>query len=89
MLNSNTTFTCGYSGTEAAISWWADGVTITSGGTAKDSDKHAVNWDPAAGKYDLTIMNTQDTDAVQYYCNLQFSEKEAFAELVVFGELKV
>ncbi len=88
MLNTNTTLPCGYSGPDGAISWWADGRQLTNNALIFDVNKYAQNWDPASGKADLIVMNTQDSDAVQYRCNLGQSAKEAYAQLVVLGKYK-
>ncbi len=58
-------------------------MQLTNNGMVFDPEKYAVVWDPAWGVYDLIIKNTQDTDAVQYRCNLGQSAKEAYAQLVV------
>ena len=88
MLNTNTMLPCGYSGSDFAISWWANGVQLSNNEQVFPPyvNKYAQNWDPASGKADLIVMNTQDSDAVQYRCSLGQSAKEAYAQLVVLGK---
>ena len=91
MLNTKTALPCGYIGPDGAISWWADGVQLSSNEIIfpQFANKYSQNWDPALGKADLIIMNTQDSDAVQYRCSLGQSSKEAYAQLVVLGKCNV